>query len=346
MSLLGGDLVRLTFWFLLGSLVLGGCATGVSQSDEALDQVDSLVDEVVDQDAPVIEVIEPNYVAEQAEVFSDPWPTEFTRVDLINSAQSKMHPYFDDNLGADCEHQVHLFFEESDPIVDDIELIGDSIVRIFCADLTDDVWVVVGEYEFLKQIVAQNQLTSDEYGGVCGVERPPSIGCALYDTVWVQRVNVDDRKLRGLVAHEMFHIVQDSISPEPPSFRLPPGDPIRVPNWLTEGSAMFFEGSINDYLGTNRYVDFAADQYELRPGSQGTIDLRSLDEGWSGAVYNVGQFGTEYLVANSSFEQFMQIWRLRDEGIIFADAFYQAFDISIEEFYELTAEISILEFSG
>jgi len=109
---------------------------------------------------------------------------------------------------------------------------------------------------------------------------------------------------------------------------------------------MFFEGSINDYLGTNRYVDFAAGQYELRPGSQGRIDLRSLDDGWTAAVYNVGQFGTEYLVANSSFEQFMQIWRLRDEGMIFADAFYQAFDISIEEFYELTAEISILEYSG
>jgi len=338
--------VRLTFWILLSSLVLGGCATGVSQSDEGLDQVDSLVDEVVDQDAPVIEVIEPNYVAEQAEVFSDPWPTEFTRVDLINSAQSKMHPYFDDNLGADCEHQVHLFFEESDPIVDDIELIGDSIVRIFCADLTDDIWVVVGEYEFLKQIVEEKQLRSDDHGGICGVPQPPSIGCALYDTVWAKRDNVDDRKLRGLVAHEMFHIVQDSISSDPPSFRVLPDDPVRVPNWLTEGSAMFFEGSINDYLGINRYVDFVAGQYELRPGSTRSIGLGNLEEGWSAPVYNVGQFGTEYLVANSSFEQFMEIWRLRDEGLAFADAFYQAFDISLTDFYELTAEISILEFSG
>ena len=306
----------------------------------------AVTEEIVDQDAPVIEVIEPNYVAEQAEVFSTPWPTEFTRVDLINSAQSKMHPYFDENLRPDCEHQLHLFFEQNDRIEDEIEVIGDSILRIFCGDLKDDVWVVVGEYEFLKQVVAENQLTSDDYGGICGVAQPPSIGCALYDTVWAKRDNVDDRKLRGLVAHEMFHIVQDSISSDPPSFRVRPDDPIRVPNWLTEGSAMFFEGSINDYLGINRYVDFVAGQYELRPGSTRSIGLGNLEEGWSAPVYNVGQFGTEYLVANSSFEQFMEIWRLRDEGLAFADAFYQAFDISLTDFYELTAEISILEFSG
>lgn len=318
------------FWLALSSgLLVTGCTVG-SSSDVDIDQGEQAREVVTAQNTP-----------ERASVFSQLLPSEFSRDDLITTAQSEMYPYFEGRIVTDCDRDLHVFFQEDDPIEDNVTILGESILRVFCEDLPNDVWLVVGEYEFLRTVVSQNELRSDGFGGVCGTEEPPSSGCALYETAWVQREGFPEDWIPGVAAHELFHVVQDSISPNPPSWSLPPTDPLGVPVWVFEGSANFFQASIKDYLGIEKYQAPEEQFCELQPGWKSGIDLRSLEDSWSWKTYSLGQFATEYLVANYGFEQFVNIWRLRDEGMGFSEAFATSFGISLEEFYDLMLKVSL-----
>lgn len=149
--------------------------------------------------------------------------------------------------------------------------------------------------------------------------------------------------LRDLTAHEVFHLVQDSISPDPPSWRIPPGSPIRIPNWVTEGSATYFAGALNAYLGPDSYSEHLGTGFELLPKPKTNVDLSSktMSDGFTGGVYNVGQFATEYIVASSSFSAYMNLWSLRNEGSHFENSVLDSFGISLQELYDVTSNISL-----
>jgi len=312
-------------------LLVAGCTVG------------SAPDLDIDEGEQAGEVVASQHTPERALAFSQLWPNEFSRDDLIGTAQSKMHPYFEARIDTDCDRKLNIVFEESDSTDEDVTILGESILKVFCDDLPNDIWLVVGEYGFLQSVVIQNELRSDSFGGVCGTEEPPSGGCALYDTGWVQRQGVRRDWIPGIAAHELFHVVQDSISPDPPSWSLSSTDPLSVPIWVVEGSANFFQASMKDYLGIEKYQAAPEERYcELQPGWRGGIDLKSVEDSWSNKTYDLGQFATEYLVANYGFEEFLDLWRLRDEGMGFAEAFSMKFDISLDEFYELVSQISLL----
>lgn len=321
-------------------LLVAGCTAGPT-TDVDIDEGEQ-AGEAVGEGEQAGEAVESQLTPERAFAFSQLLPTEFSREDLINTAQSEMYPYFEESIVTDCDRDLHVFFEESDPAEEDVKILGESILKVFCDDLSSDIWLVVGEYEFLRTVVSQNELRSDGFGGVCGTEEPPSIGCALYDTAWVQLEDMREEWISGIAAHELFHVVQDSISPDPPSWSLPPTDPINAPVWVFEGSANFFQASLKDYLGIEKYQAPEEQLCELQPGRKGGIDLKSLEDSWSGKTYSVGQFATEYLVANYGFDEFLSLWRHRDEGFEFSEAFSLSFDISLEEFYELMSQISLL----
>ena len=73
-----------------------------------------------------------------------------------------------------------------------------------------------------------------------------------------------------------------------------------------------------------------------------SIDMTGLEDSYSTKTYNIGQFASEYLVANSDFETLMNTWRLRDQGYSFDEAFVESFGISRDEFYGVMAQVEVL----
>lgn len=327
--------------FLLGLVcALGSCAP-LEQGAVEEAEPEAAVEEQFE-----VELEEPTYVPEMAKSFEEEWPTRFSRNDVINSAQSKTFPFFEEGLHQECEYKANFYWQEDHDLRRQIETIAQSLVTVFCIDLTADIPVIVGDYDFLKQTLLEQQLRTDDFGGICGNEFVPDsmAGCALFGTGWF-RGDVSDALLRRLVAHELFHLVQDGISPEPDGTRIPPDHPQKVPNWLTEGSAMFFEATFNDFVGDDKtweYWKYAQTDSKIEPNSKYPIDLESLEDNFSSETYNIGQFVSEYLVANSSFDSLMSVWRFRDEGYSFDEAFMAAFGMSLQDFYSVVNQIQVL----
>lgn len=315
--------------------LLGACAPMAQNAEEVAVGLDDAENE---PDKPI-------YVPEMANSFEIQWPTRFSRNDAIHSAQSKSYRFFETALKKECNHSAVFYWQRAVDAQAEIELIGQSLVKIFCEELGADLPVIVGDYEFLQQTLVEQQLESDEFGGICGVPNDAQTheGCALFGTGWF-RGDLSNNKLRELVAHELFHVVQDAMSPEPDGTRIPLDHPQRVPNWLTEGSATFFEATFNDFLidqNTWNYWDYAVLPAQLMPGSRLSIDLSGMETDYSGNTYNLGAFASEYLVANTSFESLLGVWHLRDEGYSFEEAFLLTFGISLQQFYETVASIEI-----
>ena len=326
---------------LLGLVcVIGSCAPVEQGAVEEAEPETAVVEQLE------VEAEETIYVPAMAKSFEEQWPVRFSRNEVINSAQSKTFPFFEQGLQRECEYHANFYWQETHNLREEIEDIAESLITVFCSDITADIPVIVGDYDFLKQTLLEQQLKTDDFGGICGNERVPQsmAGCALFGTGWF-RGDVSDALLRRLVAHELFHLVQDGISPEPESTRTPPGHPQKVPNWLTEGSAMFFEATFNDFVGEDKgweYLKYAQTDSTIRPNSKNQIDLEILEDDFSSRTYNVGQFVSEYLVANSSFDSLMNIWRFRDEGYSFDDAFMASFGISSQDFYSVVSQIQVL----
>lgn len=340
---------RLLISLLTSAILLTGCsATDAPESANSKTaapeaQAPTASETPIDDAEPEDE--SPLYLPLRAEPFESPWPTEFKRSESISTALASTFEYFDERIEVECPHTANVIIQNETSQEDAIVAISDSMMSIFCEELGDDIWLIAGDYPFLKATIAEQNLEADEFGGICGIERPTyNTGCALFRTAWIDQ-DVSDVFFRGLAAHEIFHLVQDSISPNPPSWRIPPGSPIRVPNWITEGSATFFQAALNAYLGPDSYGDHLGDSFELLPAPKTNIDLSKTDlsDGFSGSTYNVGQFATEYLVANGGFSSFMDLWRLRDQGVAFSDAVFESFGISLEELYEVAAEISLVD---
>jgi len=337
---------------ITASLMLSGCATSdlTDSTESAAIDIESEI-ESVEVDESSTEELEtaPNpYLPIVAEPFNDSWPTDFRRSEAIGTALFKNFEFFDSRIDSECSHSANIFFQRESTSDDHVEKISDAMMRIFCEELAGDIWLIVGDYPYLKEKIAELELEADEFGGICGIENPVyNTGCALFRTAWVKQ-DVTDTWLRNLAAHEIFHLVQDSISPDPPSWRTAPGSPIRIPNWITEGSATYFAAALNSYLGPDTYGDHLGSSIELLPDPKTDIDLSSsvMADGFTSEVYNVGQFATEYLVANSGFESYMNLWFSRDLGLDFSEGISESFGISLEELYEITSNISLSKESG
>ena len=332
---------------MVASVILVGCSSDSSEvtTPEPEEQKPEVTAEFSD-DPTVDESTQPEidpYEPIEAEPFKEAWPTQFKRSDAISTALFRNFEFFDSRIATACPYSANVIFELESDYRENVEKIADAMMKIFCEELDGDFWLVVGDYPFLKATIAELELESDEFGGICGIENPyNNTGCALFRTAWVMQ-DVTDNWLRNLAAHEIFHIVQDSISPEPPSWRTPPGSPIRIPNWITEGSATYFAAALNAYLGPDTYGDHLGAAIELLPEPRTNVDISTsqMANGFTPTVYNVGQFATEYLVAATDFESYMNLWHSRDSGMNFDDAVLASFGLSLEELYQTTSSISL-----
>lgn len=163
----------------------------------------------------------------------------------------------------------------------------------------------------------------------------------------------DTRQLRNSYSyqtppHEYFHLVHQALAP------------VRMPVWLTEGSASFF-GEMLGYSsfpntvarkmqqGFNTGHDFDPDNLGFDPNrfenwlrtakaSEVAKIFKTLETEPTRArrfyaEYALGSWATEALVAVYGVDGFMKLWPLLGSGQSFEVAFKNAFGLSPDEFY-------------
>lgn len=273
--------------------------------------------------------------------FREPWPTSFSRPEMVNTAQLKMFEYFDSNVTADCEFKAIVVFDSPRSDEKDIRYVADKFVEHFCEYLREDILLVIGEYEYLRQELRIRGLPTDDYGGVCGTFIPRNVGCVIYHSAWVSPT-LEGTMMLQIAVHELFHIVQDSLDYDEvfPSWRREEGHPKAVPMWLIEGSAVMFHSSFIEYLGLGKYKDTFGTSSLRFPNELRPIDLKKYEFGSSQNVYNLGHYGAEYLVANTSFDQLINVWAEVGQENSFEKAFEKSFGFSIQDFY---AKVLLIE---
>ncbi len=149
--------------------------------------------------------------------------------------------------------------------------------------------------------------------------------------------------------HEYFHLVHAHLAP------------VRVPIWLSEGSASFFGETLgykdlSDPVNQKNQQNFNT-SHDFDPFGQGfdpkrftnwlpkatvaevkqifkTLETEPVRARRYYAEYALGSIATEALVATYGVDGFMQIWKFLGAGQSFEVAFTNAFGLTPDSFYE------------
>jgi hypothetical protein len=284
--------------------------------------------------------------------FETEWSTDVTRVELINSSLYKSFEYLDSIRREDCDLKPRVFTPE-DMIPEHKELInllGEGIVSTFCDYLDYEPAIITGRYTFVKDVVAQNNLPSDEYGGVCGYDLKEDFasGCAWFPgVVWTgislgtERKGVvytEERRV-SIAAHEIFHYVHDSIDPGPGGQSPPPGSPLYRPVWFIEGGGEYFGRMLVQYLELQDYGTFTpSDRYGAWLDSEYLSELANFEtiqqRAFGTENYYAGQIAMEFMIASQGLEALLDVWVNLGKGLQFDQAFEKALGISVSDFYD------------
>ena len=328
--------------FLVAALLLQGCS---SVNENAAPEP---------TESPV--AVKPHrYNPSLSPAFAEPWPTNVTRKEMIDTALFKSFEFLGTMPQAPCEVKVNTYLEESmGP--DQIELIETTsrrMIELFCDYLSEDLHVIGGDYDFVKEIVAQEGLWSDKFGGICGydVKYDAGTACAAYDVAWIgQQVGttrrgefVPEPARVTFLTHELFHVIHDDIDPKPGPNIPGPGTPLFRPVWLVEGAGQFFGSIVPKYLQMQDYQTFLPyDSYGQMLKVEYLSDLKkqeSILSRNSGEHYYSGLVAHEYIAASVGLAPLLDIWVRMDKGDSFERAFEKATDISVKEFYKKFAEM-------
>ena len=304
----------------ISAAVLAGCSSPTSIFIAPQSNLAGVSDTLGSSESDVVETIEP-------------WQKEFTRDALTNTLMAEMKRYFINSTQENCAIEVSMHFEKMDQDFKKIDLVAEKTKETFCNYFSLEPSLIIGNYDFAKDVVSAESYVSDNFGGICGQDDVSNIsGCAHGNTAWVNG-GMREKDLVGVTAHELFHLVQDSIASTIPSHSIPPGHEQYVPMWLVEGSAMTYQSSLIEHLGLWEYSEFYKEWGPLNPRLDVSISLKDLEIGWEEEVYSVGHLATDYLIANVGMDSFLNIWEELNTGKTFKNAFASAIGISLEEFY-------------
>ena len=334
--------MKLKFWTALSVavLLLQGCSSPGAIPEEASPEAEE-------------SVVENKYNPKLSPAFSELWPTNVTRQELIETSLYKSFEFMDKVRVESCPVKANVFFGDS--VLDEhtpiIEQISSEMNLVFCDYLTDDITVIAGNYEFLKSTVSAEGLPMDEFGGICGYEiglnEGLSRGCAYQGVAWVGpglgtirmgEVKTDPIAV-AIVSHEIIHLVQDSADPGQSVEAQGSGQNLFRPVWWVEGGGEFFGHLIPRYLDIQdyRYVtphDRAGEALLVSYLS----DLQLFEEWRQQAFglenYVTGQIALEYITANVGLEAIMNLLVLMGEGEEFESAFESAVGLSVQDFYD------------
>ena len=328
--------------FLAATFLIQGCSSGPENS----------APEPTESSIPV----KPHrYNPSLSPAFAEPWPTNVTRKEMIDTALFKSFEYLDTLPKSPCELKVNLHLQESmGP--EQIELVGSTsrkMIELFCDYMSEDVHIIGGNYDFVKETVAEQGLWSDKFGGICGydVKFDAGTACAAYNIAWIgQQVGTTRRgtfvpePVRvTYVTHELFHVIHDDIDPKPGPNIPDPLGPLFRPVWLVEGGGQFFGSIIPKYFEMQdyqTYLPFDRNGQLLKVSYLSDLKKQEVVQTNStGEHYYSGLVAHEYIAASIGLEPLLDIWVRMDKGDSFEKAFEKATKVSIKEFYKKFAEM-------
>ncbi len=283
---------------------------------------------------------------------------DVSREELIETALYKLFKDLDGIRNDDCKIKPLIY--TSEPFLDEhlplLETISYGMVQAFCSYLTQDIPVIAGRYEFVKEVLASEGLPTDDFGGNCGNEviQDFASGCAAFGSVWTGiqlgsiregSAFVEERRLT-IAAHELMHNIHDQINPrgEPGlgSCRGPSNFSCAGPVWFYEGAGEFFGRAMTQYLGLQNYATFVPNDrsgYFLAGEYLSDLDFLTTRRNKAFGVENYysGQIAMELLIANRGLLPVLEIWENLDRGLPFPEAFSDSIGLSLDSFYDIFA---------
>lgn len=292
----------------------------------------------------------PPWKPEMSDKFDTPWPTNVSREELINSALFNAYEFFDRTMDPECEmgYNLHL----GDPVVGEAAEVAtnlvDKTIQMYCNYITEEINVIGGNYDFTKEVMAEEGYKTDEHGGVCGTGDVDVFAgaCAFGGTAWFPMITVTrngETQIEGrrltIAAHEIFHIIHDQMDPDVRGSIPPPGHELFRTAWFVEGGGEFFGRITASYLDLYPYDKATpTDRGGLFLETEYLADLELLEVRRNRAFgtenYFSGQVAMEYMIASKSVDDVFQVWLNLGKGMDFYEAFESAMGITVAEFYD------------
>jgi hypothetical protein len=293
----------------------------------------------------------PRWKPEVSSKFDSPWPTDITIDELINTALYRSNEFFDEARVPGCvvPYRLHLgdpMLDVHKPMVEDLVL---NTTELFCDYLDSELIVIGGNYDYVLEVMAENQYPGDDFGGVCGypVENDYASACAYKGVAWIGiswgqmrggEVFTEGRRIT-IAAHEIFHLIHDGLDPDAAGQSPPPGTPNFRPVWFIEGGGEFFGRIIASYLDLYPYDRFTPTDRSgafLEVSYLSDLELLEISRqrAFGTENYFSGQRAMEYMVASKGMGAVLQVWENLGEGMNFYQAFESAMGLTVEDFYE------------
>ena len=314
------------------TLTLGSCSATEQMPSSEEPPVEELADEAEATSEP------DRRMPEAAAVFDTPWPTDFARAELSDTALAKFNAYVDERV--DTKPSVALTMVLQDTIDPWHEGWTTDLARLSVATFSDypvpDPLFILGtDQQFMIQELVVRGRETHPVGGVCGYEGEIPQGCAYNGVVWkgLELGPAGSPTGPGYIPHEYFHLVQDNLDPGPGGQTLPPGHPFYRPVWLIEGSAEFVGPALVNYAGLGAYGDNYPWFGSYAPVEDSGILANFEKYESSYGPYDYGRLATEYIVANAGVDAFLNIFVYLGEGDSFETAFERAVGLSVADFY-------------
>jgi len=295
------------------------------------------------------------FTPQLSSAFDEPWPTDVTRREIIETALYKGIEFFDSTSRQECDYQAIKFIDDTHSAENAqvITTISDEMMLTFCDYLTDDITVLAGRYQFVMDVAKTEELPTDEFGGVCGYFIEPEDdavkACAFKGKVaWIgtalggnpEAAEESTQIAIGVVAHEIFHLVHAAMDPDPDGQIPPPGAPFYRPVWFMEGGGEYFGGLIPVYLGIHDYITWTPLSSTGEPLSVDALsELSALELRVGDENYFSGQIALEYITASVGMGPLLDVWVRMGKGASFEQAFMDAIGISVEDFYAKFSEM-------
>jgi hypothetical protein len=276
-------------------------------------------------------------IEETANVHFVPWSTNFEGLSVIDSALKNTDSYFGTvNPSNLYEITVDKSFPSSELtwIKEMLGYVNGSMAKI--KDNNIKVFVSDSGQWAKKTLESSDLWLGDPNGNYpCSGNTPNEVSCAQDNLVLLSFYDIEPNhdwyiQRRSIPAHEIFHIVQDSLSGI--GVNVNPNSQRAIPAWLIEGSANYYGFYVVHKMGFNDYKESRSSRswYDYSMNAQTPL---SKYNNYSLDPYTIGQSATEYLIASAGFESLINIFKYSKTEKTFPSAFKKAVGISLEEFY-------------
>ena len=279
-----------------------------------------------------------------AEAFLEPWPSDFSRKELIDSAMARTLEYVNKQAETENARKITVHFEPDFPESQRawIEELAAESMKIFGADIyPGGVHLVVGDSRYLVEILEEEK-PAEFVAEFCGNDEAPEgdiFFCAGSDIAMVRfGRTVDNGALENdgswtsVVAHEVFHTFQHFQSE-----KISQQQGLPSPVWMDEGSAEFFGFALAELTGVSSYYVSPWSWRFYLPDPE--LGLKTFGARppfpYPPEEYWMGQMATEYIVASVGLDVLLDIYReYGSSGGNFEAAFETATGLPLAEFYE------------